>query len=132
MNYFVTDICNKNYSKKCLSDIFGNGKAPSDKVFVITCTSGPIGYYPSYVSFTTGIDYQLITFIQDNHGISSIEFDDMSFTITAVCKHLANKADKRFNSFVDALGYAMVEDRRFWNEETLHKDNDSLLMTNKH
>ncbi len=128
--YYVTDICGKTYSKKDLSEIFGYGKAPLSKMFIISCQSCPVGYYPSWVSFTEGIDYQLIYFIRDN-GISTVEINNMTFTIDIRDNHPDEKVDRKFETFSEALGYVMMEDERFWSDKTLVK-NDSIYMRDKH
>lgn len=126
--YLLTDM-SKEYSKGNLNEIFGHGKSPKNIMFILSCQSCPSGYYPSWVSFTSGINTQIVNFIRITGGMTTIEFDNMVFYIDVRSVNDSVGVDRKFNSFAEALGFCMIEDERFWNEKTL---GDDLHMSNKH
>ena len=104
---------------------YGNKKIRNDEVFILICDNCPQRTYPSTVSFTKGIHYQLFKFIKEN-GPCEIIVGCFKFFIDIRNKEY-NIVDKEFNTFREAFGYCLMEDNIFWDANKLHDDVNRLV-----
>lgn len=130
MKYLLTELGNKKYLRLGMDELFGTCKLPEGKKLIISCQSCPDGYYPSWVSFTHGINGQLLNFVNES-GISNIIINDAEFNID-VRDECEGGCNRCFCSFVEAFSFVFVEDKRFWNEKLLQSFDKSYDMSKKH
>ena len=108
--YRVTSIDGEHTRKAPLCELFSSNKEQR-LCMMIKCWSHPTGTFSTPVLFETGIDFQLLKFVED-FGMCYIEFDGYEFVLD-----FCNYEDTiQFKTFREAIAYAMMEDERFFKD----------------
>lgn len=119
--YRMTSTDGEHTRKAPLCELFSSDKEQK-LCMMVKCWSNPSGTYSTSVFFETGIDFQLLKFIEE-FGMTSIEFDGYEFIIDfcscdSDIDFCSCEFDTSFKTFREALSFAMMEDERFFKDCT--------------